>query len=148
MKTISAGESKEEVCLLLDKTPFMQKKVGKSEMRDLPSHPGVKFTKNTLPGPSEGQILHIIEIKNGSISTGDRIKAVVDKKEEQILPETIRNPSPSAGIKGSAGRSYQPGGSLSSPDRLRFDLRIIQDLLKMRLKNRKTINEAILKICK
>ncbi|HHU76635.1 MAG TPA: alanine--tRNA ligase [Firmicutes bacterium] len=145
--TAKDGEEK-EICLLLDKTPFYAEKGGQVGDTGFGETPRSKVSiKNTLPGPSEGQILHIAGIKNGTIATGDRIRAKVDEKRRKDI---ARNHTAThllqQALKDLLGDHVSQAGSLVTPDRLRFDFTHYSGLTGDEIAEiEKNVNEAILR---
>lgn len=148
LRDFTPGDGQKEVCLLLDKTPFYAEMGGQVGDTGLARSPrGEIFIKNTLTGPSEGQILHIVEVKNGTVSLGDHVSAEVDeKRRENIARNHTATHLLQRALKDLLGDHISQAGSLVSPDRLRFDFTHFSGLSQEEIKEIEIIvNRAILK---
>ncbi|RJX27980.1 MAG: alanine--tRNA ligase [Dethiobacter sp.] len=117
---LQTGE--EELYLILDQSPFYSEKGGQVGDTGLITAPeGVVLVKNTLPGPGE-QILHLVEIKEGRIRTGERVRALVEQKRRQdIARHHTSTHLLHRALRDLLGEHVHQAGSLVSPERLRFD---------------------------
>ncbi|NLX91337.1 MAG: alanine--tRNA ligase [Firmicutes bacterium] len=148
LEFFSPGDGQNEVCLLLDKTPFYAEMGGQVGDTGLARSPhGEILIKNTLTGPWEGQILHIIEIKSGTVSLGDRVSAEVDEnRRENIARNHTATHLLHRALKDLLGDHISQAGSLVSPERLRFDFTHFSGLSQTEIKEiEKVVNKAILK---
>ncbi len=148
LRDISAEDDKIEVCLLLDRTPFYAEKGGQVGDTGFAVSPrGEIYIKNTLPGPSEGQILHIAEIKSGRLAAGDRITAAVDEKRRKDI---ARNHTAThllqRALRDRLGDHISQAGSQVTPDGLRFDFTHYKGLNEDEIGGiEKAVNGAILR---
>ncbi len=148
IKEISAVGSKEEIGLLLDKTPFYAEMGGQvGDTGVIRSSRCEGRITNTLTGPSDGQILHIIEINKGKISAGDSICTLVDQERRTDI---ARNHTAThllqRALKNLLGEHVSQAGSLVSPDRLRFDFTHYSGLTEDEIRQIEiNVNKAIMK---
>ncbi len=146
-KELTAGESSEKVCLLLDKTPFYAERGGQlGDTGLIQSSHGEAAIINTLTGPSEGQVLHVVEITKGSIATEERVRAAVDgKRRADIARNHTATHLLQRALKDLLGDHVSQAGSLVSPDRLRFDFTHYSGLTDDEIREiEKSVNIAIL----
>jgi len=117
---LKTGE--EELYLILDQSPFYAERGGQvGDTGLITAAEGVALVKNTLPGPGE-QILHLVEIKEGRIHAGERVRALVDHKRRQdIARHHTATHLLHRALRDSLGEHVHQAGSLVAPERLRFD---------------------------
>ena len=104
--------------VVLDKTPFYGE--GGGEVGDVGTIDGLKVT-DTKKTP-DGKYYHFVDMSDGEINVGDKVKAVVCKKMRKLIQanHSATHLLDSA-LKNVLGDAVTQSGSLVSADRLRFD---------------------------
>ena len=150
---VSPQHSWSEVCLLLDKTPFYAEMGGQDGDTGFFEISGGKGSGNgkgrilkTVPGPAEGQILHYMEVTEGSIATGDRVLVDVDvQRREDISRNHTATHLLHRALRGLLGEHISQAGSLDTSDRLRFDFTHFGALSEDELREiERSVNKAIM----
>lgn len=121
-EAVNVAEKGQNVYLFLDATPFYAESGGQ-----VADH-GWIFTDNASGYVSEvqkspkGQHIHRVLVKNGRLTVGDQVKAMVDMP---FRTSVIRNHTAThllhQALKDVLGDHVNQAGSLVTPDRLRFD---------------------------
>jgi len=136
----------EELYLVLDRSPFYAERGGQVGDTGLitAAGGGVALVKNTLPGP-DAQILHLVEIREGRIHTGEKVRADVDRKRRQeIAGHHTATHLLHRALRDSLGEHVHQAGSLVAPDRLRFDFSHFAPLAEAELnKLEETVNALL-----
>jgi alanyl-tRNA synthetase len=136
----------EELYLVLDRSPFYAERGGQVGDTGLitAAGGGVALVKNTLPGPG-AQILHLVEIREGRIHTGEKVRAAVDQKRRQdIAGHHTATHLLHRALRDSLGEHVHQAGSLVAPDRLRFDFSHFAPLAEAELsKLEETVNALL-----
>ncbi len=119
---IDLDTDEKETYLLLDRSPFYAEQGGQvGDTGFITTPEGTAKVLDTVPGPGD-QILHLIEIKEGVIRTGEKAKSVVDqKRREDIARHHTATHLLHRALRDCFGEHVQQAGSLVAPDRLRFD---------------------------
>ena len=108
--------------IVLDKTPFYAESGGQVGDRGVLRKDGGVFRVFDTRKQGEGAIVHLGELTQGSISTGDHLEALVDHERRMA---TRLNHSAThlmhAALREVLGEHVQQKGSLVDPERLRFD---------------------------
>ncbi len=104
--------------VVLDKTPFYGE--GGGEVGDVGKIAGA-YVRDTKKTP-DGKYYHFVEIKDGSISRGDKVKATICKKTRALIQanHSATHLLDSA-LKNTLGDAITQSGSQVTADRLRFD---------------------------
>ena len=132
----------DKAIVVLDKTPFYGE--GGGEVGDVGTIDGLKVvdTKKT----PDGKYYHFVEMEDGEINPGDKVKAIVSKKTRRLIEanHSATHLLDSA-LKNALGESVTQSGSLVSADRLRFDFTLDRAVTKEELDAvEKEVNEKIL----
>ncbi|WIV11190.1 alanine--tRNA ligase [Proteiniborus sp. MB09-C3] len=123
--------SNEKGIILLDKTPFYPE--GGGQVGDTGLLRGNEFVAkvNDTKKNGSGQILHFVEVIEGTLKGGAEVCAEIDKSERL---STARNHSVThllhKALKEVLGNHVNQAGSLVMPDRLRFDFTHFEALKK------------------
>ena len=144
---VDTDTAEKELYLVLDRSPFYAEQGGQVGDTGLINAPeGSALVKDTLPGP-DGQILHLLEIREGIIRVGEKVRAIVDqKRREDIARHHTATHLLHRALRDSLGEHVHQAGSLVTSDRLRFDFSHFapleaRDLVKLE----ETINSFLLK---
>jgi alanyl-tRNA synthetase len=124
---LETAAAKQEVAIVLDKTPFyaeMGGQVGDTGRISLVSN-NVEVT-DTVMSPfgvlGEGAYVHIGRVTSGGISVGDNVEVAVDiARRKDIARNHTATHLLQAALRNVLGKHVQQRGSLVSPERLRFD---------------------------
>lgn len=118
---VESAEEGDDVVIVLQRTPFYAEsggQVGDSGIISIgESYVSVSDTKK-----SDGHFLHIASVEQGSISKGDKVKAVIDKKRRKSI---ARNHTVAhilqAALRQVLGDHVHQAGQLVNAERCRFD---------------------------
>ncbi|OCA91207.1 alanine--tRNA ligase [Bacillus sp. FJAT-27225] len=112
----------EEVQLILDHTPFYAESGGQIADEGLLIGDGVKaFVKDVKKAPN-GQNLHRVVIENGSLETGKKVAAAVNRENRvRVIKNHTATHLLHQALKDVLGTHVNQAGSLVEADRLRFD---------------------------
>ncbi|MDN3018639.1 alanine--tRNA ligase [Paenibacillus sp. BSR1-1] len=112
----------EEVQLILDVTPFYAESGGQIADRGLIEGDGVSvFVKDVQKAPN-GQNLHQVVVKSGTLKTNHQVTAAVDADNRvKIIKNHTATHLLHQALKDVLGEHVNQAGSLVEPDRLRFD---------------------------
>ncbi|WP_223591240.1 alanine--tRNA ligase [Neobacillus bataviensis] len=112
----------EEVQLILDVTPFYAESGGQIADRGLIEGEGVSvFVKDVQKAPN-GQNLHQVVVKSGTLKTNHQVTAAVDADNRvKIIKNHTATHLLHQALKDVLGEHVNQAGSLVEPDRLRFD---------------------------
>lgn len=141
-ETAKAGD---EVLLFLKETPFYAESGGQVSDAGYVYKDGFKgYVKDVQKAP-KGQNMHRIVIEEGTIATGDTIRAIV---EERFRANVVKNHTAThllhQALKDVLGAHVNQAGSLVTPDRLRFDFSHFSAISKEDLvKIEEIVNEKI-----
>ena len=136
-----------EVSIILDKTPFYAEKGGQAGDRGIIENKNFKFLVKDTQMPINGLIIHIGEIKNGSVKIGDAVKASVDSERRAAIMRAHTSVHIlQAVLRKTFGENIRQQGSAVYPDEFRFDFNFsnridTKDLLEIE----KEMNKIILK---
>ncbi|MGG1677521.1 alanine--tRNA ligase [Neobacillus sp. NRS-1170] len=112
----------EEVQIILDVTPFYAESGGQIADRGQIEGDGVSvFVKDVQKAPN-GQNLHQVVIKSGTLKTNHQVMAAVDADNRvKIIKNHTATHLLHQALKDVLGEHVNQAGSLVEPDRLRFD---------------------------
>lgn len=139
--------AEEDLYLILNRSPFYAERGGQlGDTGLIIAVEGMARVKNTIPGPGE-QILHLVEIKEGRIRTGEKVRALVDqKRREDIARHHTATHLLHRALRDMLGEHVRQAGSLVGPDRLRFDFSHFVPLEPFEIRKLEdTINSLLLK---
>ncbi|MDC3415615.1 alanine--tRNA ligase [Aquibacillus salsiterrae] len=118
---VSANEG-EEVYIILEETPFYAESGGQIADRGFIYTQTAKAEVIDVQKAPKGQNLHRIIVKQGTLSKGDRVKAVVDQEYRgSIVKNHTATHLLHQALKDVLGEHVNQAGSLVAPGRLRFD---------------------------
>ncbi len=121
-ETIKSARAGDEVELIFDQTPFYGESGGQVGDRGEISADGVKVEITDTVRPIEGLFVHKGRVVKGQIRTDERYHAAVSARARL---NTARNHTAThllhAALREVLGDHVRQGGSLVSPERLRFD---------------------------
>ncbi len=140
----SAGKG-DEVCIVLDETPFYGEMGGQVGDRGEIEGPNGRITvKNTLLTPA-GVIIHEGRVSEGSVSVGDGVEARVDESRRlDIARNHTATHLLQAALRNTLGSRVYQKGSLVESERLRFDFSYMGAVTEEQLKEiQKQVNELI-----
>ena len=131
--------------IVLDKTPFYAESGGQVGDRGVLRKDGGVFRVFDTRKQGEGAFVHLGELTQGSISTGDHVEALVDHERRMA---TRLNHSAThlmhAALREVLGEHVQQKGSLVDPERLRFDFSHFQPVTRDELQRIEArVNEQI-----
>ncbi|WP_117169147.1 alanine--tRNA ligase [Paraliobacillus sediminis] len=121
-KEVVTQSSEKEVYLLLDQTPFYAESGGQiADVGWLYTEQAEAKVEGVQKAP-KGQHLHRVTVTKGVLSSGDIVKAIVDKQSRSSI---IKNHTAThllhQALKDVLGDHVNQAGSLVDTDRLRFD---------------------------
>jgi alanyl-tRNA synthetase len=137
--------SGEEVQLILDVTPFYAESGGQIADRGLIMGEGVTvFVKSVKKAPN-GQNLHHVLVKSGTLTTNSQVTATVDGENRlKIIKNHTATHLLQQALKDVLGEHVNQAGSLVEPDRLRFDFSHFGQIKPEELEQiEKVVNEKI-----
>ena len=138
---LNAGE---DGMVILDKTPFYAESGGQVGDTGVLRNENAEFSVQDTQKQDQAH-LHIGQLKQGRLSIGDTVEAVVDEARRQAI---VLNHSAThllhAALRQVLGQHVQQKGSLVAPDRLRFDFSHNAPLSEDELQRIETlVNQAI-----
>lgn len=117
--TASKGDS---VSIILDNTPFYAEMGGQVGDTGVIEGEGFRMIVSDCKKTHNGKVIHIGQIAEGKIKTGDIVTAIVDESRRQDI---ARNHTAThilhAALRQVLGSHVEQAGSLVTPERLRFD---------------------------
>ncbi|QIB26492.1 alanine--tRNA ligase [Caloranaerobacter azorensis] len=145
-KVVKKLEKGQEGILVLKETPFYPESGGQVGDKGKLLNSNFECEVFDTKKGSKGVILHKVIVKNGEVSEGDKVEAIVDEKKRL---DAARNHSAThllhRALKDIVGEHVNQAGSLVEPNRLRFDFTHFEGLNKDTLeKIEKLVNEKIL----
>ncbi|HXV28498.1 MAG TPA: alanine--tRNA ligase [bacterium] len=132
--------------VVLDQTPFYAESGG--QVGDQGILEGPCFKADILDTQKKDQVfLHMLEVREGSIHAGDKVKAKVDKgRRDRIMRNHTATHLLHAALRKILGSQVRQLGSLVSPDKLRFDYSYSQPLAADQIRLiEESVNSEILK---
>lgn len=121
--------------LVLDKTPFYAESGG--QVGDNGTISGLDFVVEVLDTKytKEKHIIHLVRVREGRISSGDRVKALVDiNRRASISKNHTATHLLHRALKDVLGEHVNQAGSVVDKDRLRFDFTHYEGLTDTQLK--------------
>lgn len=131
---ISSAGSGKRIALVLNETPFYGEKGGQvGDSGTIRSDSNLVQVTDTIWSPyanlAEGAIVHLGQVKSGTIATGDTVEAEVDReKRKDIARNHTATHLLQASLRKVLGTHVVQRGSLVSADRLRFDFAHVDPL--------------------
>jgi alanyl-tRNA synthetase len=133
-KEISSVHAKQQVEVVLDRTPFYGEAGGQVGDRGWFLRNGMRFTVQDTLKFSQNLIVHKGVVEEGSLSVGDEVQAHVDEERRKAI---ARNHTAThllhAALREVLGDHVKQAGSLVAPDRLRFDFSHFSQVSQERL---------------
>ncbi len=121
-KEVDQLKEGQEGLVVLNKTPFYAESGGQSGDQGVLKSKAVLVDVLDTLRPAEGLLAHIVTVREGALSVGDKVQASVDGAKRlatarhhtatHILQNVLRSV---------LGKHVKQAGSLVAPDRLRFD---------------------------
>ncbi|WP_066063945.1 alanine--tRNA ligase [Neobacillus soli] len=139
---VSCGE---EVQLILDMTPFYAESGGQIADRGLIEGEGASVVVKDVQKAPNGQNLHQVVVKSGTLRTNQRVTAAVDAENRmKIIKNHTATHLLHQALKDVLGEHVNQAGSLVEPDRLRFDFSHFGQIKPEELEQiEKIVNEKI-----
>jgi len=135
----------EEVCIVLDETPFYGEMGGQvGDCGEIGGPEGKITVSNTLMAPS-GVIVHVGKVSQGIISVGDQVEAMIDAERRlDIARNHTATHLLQTALRKTLGSSVRQKGSLVEPERLRFDFAHMGSVTEEQLNDiQRQVNELI-----
>ncbi|MTT32457.1 alanine--tRNA ligase [Terrilactibacillus sp. BCM23-1] len=142
---VDSAKQGEEVLAFFDQTPFYAESGGQvADQGQFVNDSAILEVKSVHKAPN-GQNMHMVIVKQGSVHTGDVFKAVVDRKKRM---NTEKNHTSThllhQALKDTLGTHVNQAGSLVTPDRLRFDFSHFGQITEEELQTiERIVNEKI-----
>lgn len=120
--SLDEAKEGEEVFLFLSKTPFYAESGGQvADKGWLYTGNASAYVTDVQKSPN-GQNIHKVQIKNGIIQKGDKVKAMVDRDfRSGVIKNHTATHLMHQALKDVLGTHVNQAGSLVTPERLRFD---------------------------
>jgi len=142
----SQAEEKQQVSVVLDRTPFYAESGGQiSDTGHISSKSGRIYVEN-VQKLSDGKFVHNGVVVEGKISAGDEVTAEIDlQRRKAIMRAHSATHLLQKALRSKLGEHVEQAGSLVEPDRLRFDFTHFAALTQEELEDiERAVNEAIL----
>ncbi|MCL6570628.1 MAG: alanine--tRNA ligase [Bacillus sp. (in: Bacteria)] len=135
----------DEVQLILDVTPFYAESGGQIADRGLIKAEGVTVGVKSVKKAPNGQNLHQVIVKTGTLKTNAQVTAMVDRENRvKIIKNHTATHLLQQALKDVLGGHVNQAGSLVEPDRLRFDFSHFGQIKAEELEQiEKVVNEKI-----
>jgi alanyl-tRNA synthetase len=142
---VDEASSGEEVQLILDVTPFYAESGGQIADRGLIIGEGSSVAVKDVQKAPNGQNLHQVVVKTGTVKTNDKVTAEVDAENRvKIIKNHTATHLLHQALKDILGEHVNQAGSLVEPDRLRFDFSHFGQIKPEELEQiEKIVNEKI-----
>ncbi|MEY2192574.1 alanine--tRNA ligase [Neobacillus sp. BF23-41] len=142
---VDKASSGEEVQLILDVTPFYAESGGQIADRGLITGVDSSITVKDVQKAPNGQNLHQVVVKSGTLTTNDKVTAEVDAENRvKIIKNHTATHLLHQALKDVLGEHVNQAGSLVEPDRLRFDFSHFGQIKPEELEQvEKIVNEKI-----
>ncbi|MFU8796525.1 MAG: alanine--tRNA ligase [Dehalococcoidia bacterium] len=144
-REVQKADKGDEVCIVLDETPFYGEMGGQvGDCGEIGGPEGKITVSNTLMAPS-GVIVHVGKVSEGSISVGDHVEAMIDAERRlDIARNHTATHLLQAALRKTLGGTVHQKGSLVEPERLRFDFSRMGAVTEEQLNDiQKQVNELI-----
>lgn len=117
-----AVETDQEALLVLQETPFYAESGGQiADKGRIYTEHGMAIVEDVQKAP-QGQHIHRIKVKEGSIRCGEQVQAIVERAfRSSIVKNHTATHLLHRALKDVLGLHVNQAGSLVTPDRLRFD---------------------------
>ncbi|WP_067727322.1 alanine--tRNA ligase [Oceanobacillus damuensis] len=142
---IETAAKDDEVFLFLEKTPFYAESGGQvADHGWIYTDTASAYVLDVQKSP-KGQNIHRVQLKDGEIRTGDKVKAIVDSR---FRTSVVKNHTAThllhQALKDVLGKHVNQAGSLVTPERLRFDFSHFSGVSSDELKQiEQIVNEKI-----
>ncbi|GHH97118.1 alanine--tRNA ligase [Neobacillus kokaensis] len=135
----------EEVQIMLDVTPFYAESGGQIADHGVIEGEGVSLYVKDVQKAPNGQNLHKVEVKSGTLKTSQQVIASVDvDNRAKIIKNHTATHLLHRALKDVLGEHVNQAGSLVEPDRLRFDFSHFGQIKPEELEQiEKIVNEKI-----
>ncbi|MFK9091353.1 alanine--tRNA ligase [Bacillus salipaludis] len=142
---VEEASNGEEVQLILDLTPFYAESGGQIADRGLIEGEGVTVAVKDVQKAPNGQNLHRVVVKSGTLKTNHKVSAKVDAENRvKIIKNHTATHLLHQALKDVLGEHVNQAGSLVEPDRLRFDFSHFGQITPDELEQiEKIVNEKI-----
>ncbi len=121
-KEKESAESGEKVAIVLDRTPFYAEKGGQVGDKGIIKGDNFVFKVEDTQTPVQNLIVHIGTVKEGVVSLGDSVKAIVDKERRKaIMRAHTSTHILQAVLRREFGKQIAQQGSAVHPDEFHFD---------------------------
>ena len=142
---VNEAVSGEEVQLILDVTPYYAESGGQIADRGLLEGDGVTVEVKDVQKAPNGQNLHSVVVKKGTLKTNQQVIATVDAESRvKIIKNHTATHLLQRALKDVLGEHVNQAGSLVEPDRLRFDFSHFGHITPEELEQiEKIVNEKI-----
>ena len=142
---VDAASTGEEVQLILDVTPFYAESGGQIADRGSIEGVGTSVIVKDVQKAPNGQNLHQVIVKSGTLKTNDKVKAEVDAENRvKVIKNHTATHLLHQALKDVLGEHVNQAGSLVEPDRLRFDFSHFGQIKPEELEQvEKIVNEKI-----
>ena len=120
--SVGSATAGEEVAVDLTRTPFYGESGGQLGDKGTLRGMGVEVTVSDTRAPSEGRIIHLGKIREGTLSVGIEVEAQVDPgRRAALMRSHTATHLLHFALRQVLGKHVRQSGSLVAPDRLRFD---------------------------
>lgn len=143
---VNNAQSGDKISLILDKTPFYAEMGGQVGDRGKIISQNAEIEIEDCRKTSNGKVIHIGRIINGSVSIGDKVTVKVNKmRRNDISRNHTATHLLDAALRNVLGTHVQQAGSLVDDEKLRFDFTHFEALSEEELKKvERLVNEKIL----
>lgn len=143
---VNNAQSDDKISLILDRTPFYAEMGGQVGDRGKIISQNAEIEIEDCRKTSNGKVIHIGRVISGSVSTGDKVTAKVNKmRRNDISRNHTATHLLDAALRNVLGTHVQQAGSLVDDEKLRFDFTHFKPLSEEELKKvERLVNEKIL----
>ncbi|OEH91515.1 alanine--tRNA ligase [Bacillus solimangrovi] len=119
---VDSVQEGDEVQVILDQTPFYAESGGQIADQGTMSGEGIELTVKDVQKAPNGQHLHHVIVKKGTLTNGLKLNLIVEEgKRSKIVKNHTATHLLHQALKDVLGEHVNQAGSLVAPDRLRFD---------------------------
>ena len=139
-------QAKEDVLVVLDKTPFYAEMGGQVADHGVITGDGMEFVVSDVQKNKGGKFMHYGKLLSGSVAVGDSVTASIDTDRRAAIrrAHSATHLLDAALVKVLGDHVHQ-AGSLVEPDRLRFDFTHFEGITPQQLDEvEDLVNDAIL----